>query len=256
MNKIALFLILISFATQAQQSAFTAGEWLKYRVSYSGFLNAGHATIQVDNATLNGKPVYHVVGQGRNSGLSRVFYKVDSRYETFLDKDKTIPYRFIRNIDEGGHTRDILVNFNHNTKQAHVHDRKHNARSSHPIPANVQDMISTMYYLRNNVDTNNLRPGYYTDVQMFYGDDSFAFRLKFLRKETIRTKFGRVETLVFRPYVESGRVFKERESLTVWITNDENKIPIRIAANLAVGSIRADLDEYKGLKHWFRIQAN
>jgi hypothetical protein len=44
-------------------------------------------------------------------------------------------------------------------------------------------------------------------------------------------------------------VFKEEESLTVWISDDENKIPLRIKASLAVGSLKADLDEYKGLSH-------
>lgn len=119
----------------------------------------------------------------------------------------------------------------------------------------VQDMLSVVYYLRNHVDTKNIQPGSYTDVDMFYGDETFKFRLKFLRKETLKTKFGRVPTLVFRPYVESGRVFREKESLTIWISDDDNKIPLKARAELAVGSLNADLDEFKGLKHWFKIQS-
>ena len=61
--------------------------------------------------------------------------------------------------------------------------------------------------------------------------------------------------MIFRPLVQSGRVFKEKESLTVWISNDQNKIPLRIKAELAVGSIKADLDAYKGLKHPFKVKA-
>ena len=62
--------------------------------------------------------------------------------------------------------------------------------------------------------------------------------------------------LKFRPYVQSGRVFKEQESLTVWVSDDDNKIPIRIKADLAVGSLKADLDAYKGLKHPFIIRVD
>lgn len=130
-----------------------------------------------------------------------------------------------------------------------------NTKNTHPFPVGVQDMLSTFYYLRNNVDARNLKPGDFTDVDMFYGDESFKFRLKFLRKELLKTKFGQVETLVFRPYVESGRVFKEKESLTVWISDDDNKIPLKIVADLSVGSLRAELDEFKGLKHSFKILA-
>ena len=60
--------------------------------------------------------------------------------------------------------------------------------------------------------------------------------------------------MIFRPLVQSGRVFKEQESVTVWISDDENKIPIRIQASLAVGSIKADLEAYKGLKHTFKVK--
>ncbi len=59
---------------------------------------------------------------------------------------------------------------------------------------------------------------------------------------------------MFRPYVMAGRVFKEEESLTLWVSADKNKIPLRIKADLAVGSLRADLVQFKGLKHSFPIE--
>ncbi len=253
-NLLLLVIVLLSISATAQKKAFQDGEWFKFKVTY-GFLNAGYATLQVDNAILNGKEVYHVRGYGRNTGVSRVFFKVEDIYESYMDKQKDIPYRFIRNIDEGGHTRDIQVDFNHTKREALVFDKKKNTKETFSFPAGVQDMISTFYYLRNHIDTKTLKPGDFTDVDMFYGEESFKFRLKFLRREVIKTKFGQISTLVFRPYVESGRVFKEKESLTVWISDDDNKIPLKIKADLAVGSLNADLDEYKGLKHWFKIVA-
>ena len=54
--------------------------------------------------------------------------------------------------------------------------------------------------------------------------------------------------MIFKPYVFSGRVFKEQESVTVWISDDDNKIPLRIQADLLVGSIKADLESYKGVR--------
>ena len=89
---------------------------------------------------------------------------------------------------------------------------------------------------------------------MLYDDDGvYQFKLKYLGTDVVRTKYGKVECLKFRPYVQSGRVFKEQESLTLWVSNDLNKIPIRIKAELAVGSIKADLDGYNGLKNQFKI---
>ena len=84
---------------------------------------------------------------------------------------------------------------------------------------------------------------------MFFDDETFKFKLKFIGKENINTNFGDINCMVFKPFVQAGRVFKEEESLTVWISDDNNKIPVRIKASLAVGSLKADLEEYKGLKH-------
>jgi hypothetical protein len=93
---------------------------------------------------------------------------------------------------------------------------------------------------------------------MFFDEENFGFKLKYLGTETIKVDINgskvKIKTLKFRPYVMAGRVFKEEESLTLWVSADENKIPLKIKADLAVGSLRADLVEYKGLKHYFPIQ--
>ncbi|MCJ7757999.1 MAG: DUF3108 domain-containing protein, partial [Gillisia sp.] len=88
---------------------------------------------------------------------------------------------------------------------------------------------------------------------MFFDDENHNFKLKFLGREVLNTKFGKIATLKFRPYVMAGRIFKEEEALTLWITDDKNKMPIRIKADLTVGSLNADLEEFKGLKHPFVV---
>ena len=118
---------------------------------------------------------------------------------------------------------------------------------------NIQDMVSTFYYLRNNIDTKNLKVGDEVKLDMFFDEENYGFKLKYLGRENLDTKFGEVDALIFRPYVMAGRVFKEEESLTLWVSNDKNKIPLRIKADLAVGSLRADLEAFKGLKHQFKI---
>ncbi len=89
---------------------------------------------------------------------------------------------------------------------------------------------------------------------MFFDDETTKFKLKFIGRQDITTKFGVVSSMVFRPMVQSGRVFKEQESVTVWISDDENRLPLRIKAELAVGSIKADLDAFKGLSNSFKIK--
>ncbi|WGF93346.1 DUF3108 domain-containing protein [Aequorivita marisscotiae] len=252
----AVILIFSAFVSvSAQERAYGNGEYFKFRVHY-GFVTAGYATLNVKNASIKGKDVYHVRGFGETVGISKWFFKVEDDYQSYIDREKDIPYRFIRKIDEGGYTKDIEIDFNHTTKKATVNDKKNNETSVLSFPKDTQDMISAFYYLRNQLNTENIKAGDVIEMNMFFDKENYKFRLKFLGKEILDTNFGRVRTLIFRPYVQSGRVFKEKESLTVWISDDKNKIPLLVKADLAVGSLKATLTEFKGLQHSFKIIAD
>ena len=234
-------------------NTYKSGEWFEYRVHY-GFFNASYASLELVETTYKGKPVYHAKGYGKTTGLARLLYKVEDYYESYFDKQTGKPYKFIRNIYEGGYTKDIEIEFDHQKKQALVNDKKRGKKSVHPIKNKVQDLISAFYYLRNNYDVSDIKPGDQITLDIFFDKENFKFKMKFLGEEILRTRLGRITCMKFRPYVQTGRVFNEQESLTLWISKDENKIPIRIKADLLVGSLKADLYKFKGLKHPFKIQ--
>ena len=248
----ALFAVLVMSQLTAQENAYGDGEWFKFRVHY-GFVTAGYATLEVNNAFLDGRSVYHVKGEGQTTGVSKLFFRVEDYYESYIDKYNDRPYRFIRKIDEGGHTKDIQIDFNHKTGKALVFNKKHNTREEVSFPRDAQDMVSAFYYLRNRLDVDDISEGDTVDMNMFFDNENYKFKLKFLGRETLKTEFGKVPCLVFRPFVQAGRVFKEKESLTVWVSDDNNKIPLLIKADLAVGSLKATLTEFKGLQHSFKI---
>ncbi|MEA1787241.1 DUF3108 domain-containing protein [Arenibacter sp. GZD96] len=233
--------------------AFQPGEWLQFRIHY-GFLNASYATLHVKTTHIDTIPVYHVVGRGQTTGFASIFFKVDDTYESYFGQKDGKPYKFIRKINEGGYTKDVEINFDHQNDVAIIKDHKKNKVHNLSIQEDVQDLVSAFYHIRNNFRAEDLVEGKSIELNMLYDDDGlFRFRLKYLGKEILKTKYGKVECLKFRPYVQSGRVFKEQESLSLWVSNDLNKIPIRIKADLAVGSIKADLEGYNGLKNQFKI---
>lgn len=257
MKNLLLILTLI-FGMQVslaqEESAFQEGEWFKFEMSYSNFLKAGNATLEVKESKIKGKPVYHVVGKGWTTGAIKWFFKVKDRYESYIDKETGMPYKFIRKINEGGHTKDIEIEFDHVKQLALVDNKKYKIQKRVATEKDIQDMVSAFYYLRNNYETDSINEGDIVSLNMFFDEENYNFKLKFLGRETIDTEFGRVKTLKFRPYVMAGRVFKEQESLTLWVSADKNKIPLKIKADLAVGSLQANLEAFKGLKHSFQIQ--
>ena len=247
-----LFLFVAVSASAQSHQAYQEGEWFRFRIHY-GMFNASFATLEVKETTLRNKPVYHVIGKGKSTGLLHLFFKVDDNYETFMDKRNGSPLRFIRQIDEGGHTKDLLIDFDHDSNTAHVFNRKRNDRKTYSVPHNVHDMLSSFYYLRNNLDVDNLNEGEMFNIKMFIDDESHDFKLKFLGREVVKTKMGNIAALKFQPYVLAGRVFEKKESLTIWVSDDENRMPLKIKADLAVGSLDADIDAFKGLKYPLNI---
>src|SRR5690606_12849894 len=248
---ISILFLLLPFTIFSQQ-AFDKGEWFKFRVHY-GPLNAGYATLEVKDSNLNNNNAYHVIGKGWSTGMLNAVFKVRDNYETIFNKKSGLPYRFIRQIDEGGHTRDIQIDFNHDQKKAFVLDKKRKTNNTFSIANDVHDMLSAFYFLRNDLNDAALSPGQEFNLNMFYGDESHDFKLKFLGREVINTKFGKIATLKFRPYVLADRAFEEKESLTFGVSDDLNKMPVKISASLKVGSLNASLEEFKGLKNPFQI---
>ena len=247
---LASFLFTTSFSQEKKQ-LFKSGELLRYKMSYSGFLKAGTAKLQLEEVDLNGKKVFHATGLGETSTVIGWFFKVRDIYESYFDTNKVIPYLFKRNVNEGGYTIKRDTKFNQETKIATVEDYKYNTVKEVPFE-NVQDMISAFYFLRT-IDVDSIKTGDEIDLNMFFDSKTFAFKLRFLGTEIIQTTFGKIKTLKLRPIVQSGRIFKESESVTIWVTADDNKIPIKLKASLAVGSLRAELKAFKGLANSFTI---
>ena len=236
----------------AENDAFQGGEWFKFRIHY-GIFNASYATIEVDETIWEGKPVFHAKGIGRTTGFARWFFKVDDYYDSYFAKDAVRPLFFIRNINEGGYKKHVTIRFDHDNNKAFVDDKLKNKQGTFDTNSNIQDLISCFYFLRNEFDISEIKKVEFVVVNLFFDESNYAFKFKFLGAETIKTKFGHVNTLKFRPYVQSGRVFRSNESITLWVSNDKNRIPLRLQATLRVGSITADLDEFKGLKNPFEI---
>ena len=234
------------------KQSFQEGEWFQLRLHYGPF-NASYATLSLERDTINERPVYHAKGFGETTGLARWFFKVEDYYESYFDEETGLPYKFIRNINEGGYTKNIQIDFNHQEKTAVVNNKKIGEVSEFEIKNGVQDLISSFYYLRNFYPKDEIKVNESFDINMFFDFENYVFRLKYLGKETINTKFGKIKCMKFRPIVQSGRVFEEQESVTLWVSDDKNRIPVRIKADILVGSIKADLENFKNLKHPLRI---
>ena len=252
MKKTIILIFFISNLCFGQdQSAYKSGEWLSFKLSYSGWIKAGKATLKLKEDKV--KEFYHVKAIGKTTGPIKWFFKVEDYYQSYFSKKTSLPKKFVRKINEGGHTKNLTIDFDQINNKAIVKNIKKKKVEEFSTRKNVHDMLSVFYFIRNNYSLDQIKKAKDLYVDMFFDSENYEFKMKFLGIETINTKFGKIKCIKLRPFVQSGRVFKEKESLTLWISADKNKIPVRIKADLVVGSIRVDLDAFSGLNHPFEI---
>lgn len=243
------FLLSINSYAQSDTLSFKNGEYLKYKIQY-GLLNAGFASMELKKSDQQNDTLFHAIGLGWTTGMVGFVFPVEDRYESYFTSEDLRPNHFVRKVSEGGYTQDKEVFFDFDSHQAKEINHKKGTEKSFFIQNNVQDMISSFYYMRN-VDFEMLSENDSISVNMFFDGKMNPIKLIVLGRETIKSKFGKVKTIKVRPLVLKGRVFKDEENVTLWISDDLNKIPVRIKASLLVGAARAELVEYNGLVHPF-----
>jgi len=222
--------------------AFGVGEVLKYKVAY-GWINAGEARIEVKSVDrkIKNRELLHIVGEGKTVKSFDWFFKVRDRYESYVDKEGLFPWLFIRRVDEGGYI--INQDYQFFQDKGYV---KNEEDSTYKVPHGVQDMLSAFYFART-LDFQSAEKNQVFTVPSFVDEEFFPLRIRYIGDETVKIKEGKFKCMKFHPVVQEGRIFADDDDLTVYITKDENKIPILAKAKVLVGSIRMELTGYENL---------
>ena len=247
---IALISLTIKLAAEddfcgIRNRSFGAGENITLVVFYNAlgmYVNAGTANFNLTQERMANKQVYHVVGTGNTNSSYDWIFKVRDRYETFIDTATLRPYKFIRNVEEGNYKKYENVTFNHAANTALTTD------GVYKVPNCVQDIISAIYYARN-INFDNYKAGDKIPFTMFMDNEIYNMYIRYLGKETIKTRYGKFRTIKFKPLLVKGNMFEGGEKMNVYVSDDENKIPVRIESPLVVGSVKVDMMSYKNLRY-------
>jgi hypothetical protein len=249
---IASIFFLLGFRTSTDadfcgivNTTFASGETINFHVYYSVIgipFDAGNASFTVGKSKLNGKDVYHIVGIGNSNTRYDWIFKVRDRYESYIDTQSLRPYRFIRNVDEGGYKKFENVSFDHEKNKAV------SEKGTFSVPPCVQDVLSSIYYARN-INFAQYKPGDKIPFYLFIDDEVFSIYIRYIGKETIKTKYGKFNAIKFKPLLIKGTIFEGGEKMTVWVSDDANHVPLRIESPITVGSVKVDMTSYRNLRH-------
>lgn len=228
-------------------TAFKAGEKVGFVVYYTAAkiinMAAGAGAFTTTLEKLNGKQVYHIEGEGHTLPSYEWAYKAKDVYETYIDAETLLPLKFVRNVNEGDYKKYQNISFNRSANTAISKE------GVFKVPECVHDVVSAVFWARN-IDFNLLRPN--TDkvpVKIFLDNEVHTLYVRYLGKETITTKYGKFKTIKIKPSTIKGTIFKDDDKMTVWITDDANRVPVRVESPIIVGKVRIDMTSFENLRN-------
>jgi hypothetical protein len=216
-----------------QSVPFSPGETLTYDVSWSSYLTAGAATLSVkDKKPSYGSDGYYIVAEGRPTPLLSKLYDLYYKADTLLDIYSLLPHRASIYSDEGKQHRLKVTTFDHAAKKAQYEVQTRTlVKKELAIPAYSQDGLSALYVLR----AISLKPGDKFTMPICDAGEAYTVQITVGGVETVKTGIGDVRAWKITPVLPVGNQGGAKR-LSLWLSDDSRRLPVRMQAQLAVGS--------------------
>lgn len=234
---------------------FARGEHLVYNVTWMG-IKAGEATLEVEGLLqVDGQPALHLVTTARSTPFVSTFYRVDDRNESFIGLHPMRSLRFVKNLREGRYRHSSQTDFDQTVGVARFRylDFSNVPRNisrldeaerfgkyvSQDYPLNVPalDELSVLYFVR----TLPLKVGETVRAKVFASKKNWDLEVRVLSRETLDTILGRRETLVVEPLLKFEGIFQRKGRMTVWLTDDAERVPVLMKSEIVIGSFVSTL---------------
>jgi len=234
---------LLPFLLLAQNEyPFVVGESCSYRIHY-GPITTGYGYLSVKELENHlGEKCYFFDGFGETNTFFDYIFEVNDSYISYCNSNTLNPVHFIRDVNEGGYKIKQDYRFNCKEREVLVAD------SLYQIPENSQDMISAFYYARTLFSRQNIKEDSILKINIFMDEENYPMQIRYLKNEIVKTKWGKINCMVFVPQLQIGRIFQEEEEMRIWISDDDNKLMIKVETKIIVGMIKAELSSFEGLK--------
>jgi hypothetical protein len=257
MNKLFVILTIVFLLTpclKGQKIPYLAGEKVTYSIHY-GIINAGTASLELKNDSIEGQAVLHSVFSGRTTGIIDALYKVRDTFESYIDPVTELPVRSIRDVSEGRYKRYNVVKFDYTTRQDSA-ILNSNLTGIHIAQPDIHDILSCFYYFRKHYLSENsgFKKGDIFTIMTWFTDELYPIKLRYVGQDEVRTKVGRIKCFKFNPVTEVGRLFKTEDDVTFWFSDDKNYLPVKARFDIFVGSFTVELNSYKGLSDALNIK--
>ncbi len=239
--------------------AFQAGESMDFILHYKwGRINTdvGTATVSLDTLTFNGQKAFCCTASGRTTRMFDLFFRVREDFRSWFTRDGLVPLKFTRDTYEGGYEARNTYLYEWDAAEpyiaADIYTSKMGQKSMQlPLTSCTYDLPALFFFARN-MDIGNVEPGRRYPMTFAIDDDVYNVYFIMYGRETIKVKgLGTVRTIKFAAKLLEGEVFKGEEDMMIWISDDENRLPVYFEAPLLVGVAAGRMSACDGLKYPF-----
>jgi hypothetical protein len=237
--------------------SYGVGEELEYRVHF-GMFTVGKGITRVDKAfhSINDRTCYKVDAYGETSDWISWVAKVNDNWGAYIDTTTLLTHVSYRKLREGKYTRDEQVIFDHNNNKAEVKVKNRDTGATesklYDVPANAKDLVAGFMFLRI-IDFKRISVGDTINISGFLEDASYNLQIIYQGKEVISTKIGKIQCLRLRPVMPKNSMFDGENSVLCWISDDLNKIPVKLQAKMFIGNTGLELIHFRGLRNQLKV---
>ena len=252
--------LIVSFDLIAQQPrdpSFKLGETLYFDL-YVGFWHVGEGHLKLRKKLVHhkGKSYAHIRAYGKTRGLWRMLYKVDDVWGSYYDLEEGYPVYFYRFIKENNYRKYETTVFDKQQRTIEVQTyedeqlRVPKEAHSYELSTHPYDIVSVYYKIRS-LHFDTLREGAVLELPIFFEDLFYKVRIRYLGTHLLKTELGSYQAHLLSPILPENKVFRGEDAVKVWISTDRNKLPLRVYADMKLGSVRADLKAFQNLRYAF-----
>lgn len=235
------------YCLQAQENnPLIAGENLKYRI-HLGFINAAEATIKSSSGTSNigNQTLRKVEIEGKTTGVLELFSPLRDYWSAQIDTETLLPLKTEMQKKEGRYRKEETVLYQMDKGYARITSPQNKpVTSTISGPKDLLDLISAYYFLRSK-PVSEKKPGARWAAQVLVDSKIYELVLVVRSKETIETEVGKKASIKTNILLPKNNLFKEEDSIRLWISDDEYQVPLKVQVNLKIGFLTIDLIDYR-----------
>jgi Protein of unknown function (DUF3108) len=261
---LCLLILLCGFITTQEKTppvmrniSYGVGEELEYRVHF-GIFTVGRGITRVDKNlhNVNSRTCFKVDAFGETSDWISWVAKVDDNWGAYIDTTTLLTHKSYRKLREGKYIRDEQVDFDHENRRVAVKVKNKDSglyeEKSYDVPANAKDLVAGFLFLRV-VDFKKIAVGDTISISGFLEDASYNLQIVYSGKDIITTRVGKIQCLRLRPIMPQNSMFDGENSVLCWISDDLNRIPVKIQAKMFIGNTGLELIRFRGLRNPLKI---